>query len=64
VRTFCSDFDKSYKLTLIYFTSELAGNKSIYIITGVMKAAVTAVITNDKDSTEKIPVGSQPIAFS
>ena len=48
---------------LIYFT-ELAGNKSIYIITDVMKATVTAVITNDKDSTEKIPVGSQPIAFS
>ena len=29
-----------------------------------MKAAVTAVITNDEDSMEKIPVGSQPIAFS
>jgi len=29
-----------------------------------MKANITAVITDDEDSMERIPVGSLPIAFS
>lgn len=43
---------------------DLVGVKSVYIITDIMKASrLTAVVTGDDDSWERISLGSVPIGF-